>query len=55
MTILWFATQPTTPAEASPATTPATESNAGNDAKVQAIAQELQLLEQLLDAEINRR
>jgi cell division protein ZapA len=55
MTILWFATQPTTPAEAPPATTPATESNAGNDANAQAIAQELQLLEQLLDAEINRR
>ncbi|MFM7645707.1 MAG: cell division protein ZapA [Sphingomonadales bacterium] len=48
MTMLWYATQPAAPsAETSMPTPP-------DPAQESALAQELQLLEQLLDAEINK-
>jgi hypothetical protein len=50
MTILWYATQPAAPTDTNSAV-PAPAVVAQNDE----IAQELQLLEQLLDAEINKR
>ncbi len=53
MTILWYATQPATPADA--AATTETASAALDAAQNEALLKELQLLEQLIDAEINKR